>query len=303
MNTYYTKEEQERIIALYKTGLNTVQVAKLVGRSQTGVERFLKKIGIYKKYCRKVLTEHEKEIIDLYLRGYSTTKIARMYNVTDNTIARVLRDNNVTIRSSGNSIGKEDYFNIIDNECRAYFLGLIIADGCILDSNKNKQRALDLTLRNSDIYLLQKFLDEVGSQNRIIRERNRTTSHIRISSDRLCDDLAKYGVVPRKTFKTYLPIIADDLMSHLIRGFFDGNGCIYRYEGKNKVVFYGTNRICNDIQDHLTNKLDINRTKIFDKATVSMYSIGRQEDIKKFYHYIYDNASIFMIRKKEKFIF
>lgn len=305
MGRYYSPEEIDQIVSYHLMGLHTVQIAEKIGRSQTGVERCLKRLDIYRKHDRKKLKDKEKEIVDLYLKGYSTVKIALMYNTSDRTIARILRDNNVTIRDArGARFSKEDYFSVIDNEYKAYFLGLIIADGCVCKGKENQQQRLTITLRKDDAYLLQAFLNEVGSQNKLIDHVGRTTAHICLASDIMCNDLAKYGVVPRKTFQTYLPIIDDKLMPHLIRGYFDGNGCIYKYKGiKNKVVFYGTHRICSDIQDYLVDRLNIRRTKIFDKPTVSMYTISRQEDIKKFYDYIYTDANIYMIRKKEKFGF
>jgi hypothetical protein len=42
----------------------------------------------------------------------------------------------------------------------------------------------------------------------------------------MAEDLSKYGVVPRKSYYTYLPKIDDKYMNHLIRGILDGDGSI-----------------------------------------------------------------------------
>lgn len=43
----------------------------------------------------------------------------------------------------------------------------------------------------------------------------------------MAEALAKYGVVPRKSHITYLPLnIPKEMFSHLIRGIFDGDGSI-----------------------------------------------------------------------------
>lgn len=303
----YSNNEREEILRLYKSGLNTVEISNIIKRSQSGIERYLKREGLFKKTSTKKCLGVEKEIISLYLKGYSSTYIAKKYKICGNTVARILRDNSIQVRDQhGCRFSNEDYFEAIDNEYKAYFLGLIVTDGCIQEVyNKNNRLLLRLTIDISieDHYLLKMLLQELGSQNRITITPGRTTGKVTFGSNKLCTDLSKYGVVPRKTFKTYLPMLDDKLMPHLIRGIFDGDGCVCSQStGRSRVTFYGTHRICSEIQDHLITKLNINKNKIFDKQTVSMYAIGSRENVRLFYNYIYKNANIYMIRKKEKFI-
>jgi hypothetical protein len=52
-----------------------------------------------------------------------------------------LLDNNITIRNNNIYKNKEcniDYFEIIDTEDKAYWLGFIYADGCITKNKYNR---------------------------------------------------------------------------------------------------------------------------------------------------------------------
>ena len=60
----------------------------------------------------------------------------------------------------------------------------------------------------------------------------------------MATDLAKYGIIPRKTGHEFLPIdeIPDNLIRHFIRGFFDGDGTYvfcskYAYRKERKKYF------------------------------------------------------------------
>lgn len=205
-------------------------------------------------------------------------------------------------------IKTNNYFEVIDTEKKAYFLGLIIADGSIIEPHTRiRNLAVSITLHKNDSYLLSLFSKEVcNGESHVIVSKNRTTSEFRGASKQMCDDLSKYGVTPRKTFKTYLPTIDEELMPHLIRGIFDGDGTVYTYANQKNCLrfgFYGTNRLLNDIKKYLIAKINISDNKVHDKKqnNVSMIYFGKKADILNFYHLIYDEATVFMRRKREKF--
>lgn len=74
--------------------------------------------------------------------------------------------------------------------------------------------------------MLNKF-KKVLISNTSVTHDGRGCGQIAIRSNVMAKDLSQYGVIPRKSAFTYLPKnIPINLMNHLIRGIFDGDGSI-----------------------------------------------------------------------------
>ena len=121
------------------------------------------------------------------------------------------------------------YFNKIDTEEKAYWLGFLLADGCIHE--RDGQDRLSLVLGIKDKNHLEKFKKSLSFEGPIIDYTKKSGlfiglihSYIRITSQLLVNDLAKVGCMPRKTLTLEFPIIYDELRHHFIRGYFDGDG-------------------------------------------------------------------------------
>jgi hypothetical protein len=281
-----------------------VFIAKELNRESTCIQRYLKNEGYNPRgNVLNVTTEEQKTICNLYLQEIATEKIAEMFYPrikSGKTIASILKDNGIEIRKRGvvTMIAHEDFFEVIDTEEKAYLLGLIVADGCIVETD-NKSDTITITLHRKDRYLLEKMQEIIGIGRKILDSRNE--SILSTSSNKMSSDLSKYGIIPRKSDKTYLPQIRDDLMVHLIRGIFDGDGTVYS-QGKRLIFgFYGSEEIAKNIRDYLVDKIGITKTSVFNKGTVSFVYFGNQKDVRNFYYYLYKDATIYLTRKKEKF--
>lgn len=90
--------------------------------------------------------------------------------------------------------------------------------------------------------------------------------------------------------------IPKEFMSHFIRGCFDGDGSAFISSGYFRIAYYGSHKICQDILDIMGFK-----SKVYDKETVSFFSIQKKEYVEKFYNYIYKDATIYMHRKRNLF--
>lgn len=58
------------------------------------------------------------------------------YNVSVGTIKNIILNNGGIIRTSAksrNPFFKENFFKVISSEAAAYYLGLLITDGCVLE--------------------------------------------------------------------------------------------------------------------------------------------------------------------------
>ena len=211
----------------------------------------------------------------------------------------------------------DNYFNKIDTEIKAYFVGIIAADGCIMESQtQNKQpRLLQFKLSGEcDKYLVEKMRDEISPDSPIHVEDDKNPKHqikykVVISSSQICSDLLKCNITPRKSLTLKFPEnIEDNLIPHVIRGYFDGDGGISIFRRKENwspqynISFVGTKEFLSSINEilHLNADLPIQTILKYDSENNHRLVYCGNENIKKIYNYIYENAAIFMERKKTK---
>lgn len=127
----------------------------------------------------------------------------------------------------------ESFFESIDTEEKAYWLGFITADGNITTSGG----AVKIVLQRRDIEHLRKFAMALNYTGRIIeyeKQNHRKAEQILpycrivITSVRLARDLGVLGVLPNKchTLKPWSG--SDSLMRHYWRGLVDGDGTIVK---------------------------------------------------------------------------
>jgi len=101
--------------------------------------------------------------------------------------------------------------------------------------------------------------------------------------------------------------VPDHLIRHFSRGYFDGDGTINcSATGRHKNPQYtvgicGTYNFCQNLNDILVESINFKKSlPAKTESKVFVYSFGGNERIKSFYHYIYDDANLFLTRKKEK---
>jgi hypothetical protein len=143
----------------------------------------------------------------------------------------------------------ESFFQAIDTEIKAYWLGFIAADGSI---NKEKS-SLVLDLASKDYNHLVKFRDGLESNNKIYTYR--TSSIIKINSRILCGDLEKFGIVNNKSLTLVLLLkdVPMELHKHFWRGVIDGDGSLFVSENKIYISLVGTQSVCNDFSNFICN--------------------------------------------------
>ena len=265
---------------------------------------------------RKVITEELKqEIIKYYLSQPMTLKqVEDKYELSHPTISKILTDiPKYTKAKLNNPNMKEHFFQEINCEENAYFLGLLISDGNIFKDDTGRQASISITLNLKDEYILEKF-KEVLQTNTSIGHDRRGCGQIAVRSNIMAEDLAKYGVVPRKSYNTYLPQVPNQYMWHLIRGIFDGDGSILakpnpNNDGHNRflhsISFCGTHQLMDDISNYIFNNLNLKqKPTVYDykDRQLSELKIQNKDDIYLFGTYMYQNATIFLDRKYKIFL-
>ncbi len=193
----------------------------------------------------------------------------------------------------------------------AWILGNFIADGCVSDYKDTKNASLKMCW---GVAIRDKIIVEfiANKLNTVVRERShflKSTGGIYLSvytemrSNIMGDKLAEFGVTPRKTGKEFIPIeTPHQYMPSLIRGYFDGDGCIFRdkYPKTNTFrckITSGAPGILEQIKNMFkfgnVNKRGIGKTHDWQFAKL--------ENIIQFADYIYSTPGFYLPRKFEKF--
>lgn len=262
----------------------------------------------------KLTNETKKNVISCYLSKPMTIKTcAEETGLSSPTVIKILDEYNVErYRKSTiyNPYLDEHYFENIDCETKAYFLGLMITDGNVFkeNSSSHRQASISITQHVNEAWLLQKFLCEVRA-NTDLGYDGRGACQAAIRSDIMAHDLEKYGVVPRKSYITCLPTISDKYMAHLIRGVLDGDGNItstVTKAGKHKhaISFCGSHRLMDDLSMWLNMELHVTRPVIYDYKDRNLSEVKWQSihDVKVLGDWMYEGATIYLKRKFDAFV-
>lgn len=253
---------------------------------------------------------------------------------TINELLKLLPNRNIkSIYTRANKLGlkyhtyDETYFNVIDSEEKAYWLGFIYADGYVSSGDRwgielssvdhNHLEKLNQSLR-SNITIRVRTKKSREYNGHIIKE----TSHssLTFKNKRMYDSLINKGVVPNKTYNLKFPdrsILDDHLLPHFIRGFFDGDGS-YVFCRKDRVrkdrggkiynrLFKEISLVCydegfiKDMQKIIKQQCGAEfRLNYNPKGNLPTLRCSNAENMFLFLEYITKDATIYLDRKKEK---
>ena len=263
----------------------------------------------------KYLAKFDKVFIQQKLNeGLTIRMISPIVEVPERRLGEMVEyfDLSVTNKSSTHIVNHK-YFDEIDSEEKAYFLGFLVADGCVTkDVRKSGFLSKRITFCNSvqDKEIIEKFRDVVCPTVKINWKNNSTDTITRrdqasfkFTSEHMFDTLVgKYGIVERKThdltFK--LPDLGG-FMRHFIRGFMDGDGHVRR----NQISFIFTSKdFMNQVSDYFENKLFTTRYNVIKGKTVDYYRhyVNMSKvNIQEMYVILYADASVYLERKRVVF--
>ena len=313
MENKITKDLKEFVINSYiKDSLSATQIAKQIGVSTATICSFLRNEGVVVENKQNKLNfDLEQDIIPKYNQGVSLSCLAKQYQTSIPTLSKKLKERGIQIINRQNLVKfNENVFNSIDTEEKAYWLGFIFADGYI----SSRDYGFELSLSAIDTEHLVKFNEFMQHQKNNVKIgtlkcKGKEFKRCRwgIVNKHLWDVLNSYGCTPRKSNTLLFPnteIFKDEsLIIPFIRGYFDGDGCLTNKKTKPKASFLGTDQFLTKLKEYLlkysikTGKLVSDSREEFAKTlNISQF------DVFKFLHLIYDNATIYLNRKHNKFI-
>ncbi len=255
---------------------------------------------------RKLTDEQESELCELYLAGVGCQTLGLRFSVSHVTVLNILERHGIKRGSPARRkhTVNESFFADITNERPAYWLGFIAADGYIFG------RTLTIDLATKDRDHLAKFLEHISASYPIRPNHRGAGSNslkVVITSQTMTDDLARFGIVQRKTASLPWPISLDpDLLRHFVRGYFDGDGGFTFHKGRYNTVptpsfhIIAHSAFASHLHEFIASQCGLRLTKAipYGNEMMSVRYCGRR-NVKAFCDWLYRDATIYMDRKHD----
>lgn len=304
----WTTEMVEYLIQNYEEK-SFSEISNILNKSESAIRAKCHDLNLVKK---DRWTEADLFYLSENYSSLSTKDIAKKLNRTESAVQ--IKAKKLGLKKYSYTCN-HDFFESIQTEEQAYWLGFISADGWISISDTGSG-VLGIELQRGDIEHLKKFNKCIQGNYKIdtfektcslsSKESRNKMCRIRIYSKKMVNDLINLGITSHKTYDMPYPKIDANLLPHYIRGYFDGDGCVRLRTyttSQGEVVKYP---IC-DITSHDKIFLEHLREDIYnkkqicsyiypDKTNYRLYTHAREHSL-SFLKYLYHNASIYLDRK------
>lgn len=193
----------------------------------------------------------------------------------------------------------------------AYWIGFLMADGSI------RGNTISLCLSIKDLDHLKKYQSFLVTSKPIRIYKNikqgTTSCSLGVYSKKMVQDLANYGIMPRKTGKEQIRNIPSEYIRDFILGFFDGDGCMHisKQGQANFSIASHSIKILKQIRSVLSDKCGLNNDFFNEnhhiekrKDGVNILHYGGNQQVKRIYRYLYEEGEgsmDYLIRKRDKF--
>lgn len=261
----------------------------------------------------------ESSICELYTQNHTMSSISAKFLISTATVYNVLKRNNVKTRP--HSCNRkynldESYFEKVDSEEKAYFLGFLFADGHICKDGYS----FSIHIHEQDVEILEKFkkMLQYGGPIRKIPGYNYGKYNcgdsvvLHITSKKIINDLNCLGIVNNKTTKPRIPQIPKYLFRHFLRGVNDGDGNIFTKQKANKRITSSITILLHElIFDYITSSIseDLNCFTFSQKTHpltnyIKIFNINGNKKVYQFLNYIYNNnqSKMHLTRKHAKYL-
>lgn len=253
-------------------------------------------------------------IVRRYRSGENYQAMARELHVGGLRLRRELIAAGVDIRRQGRQreylLLHEDFFEEIDTEQKAYWLGFVFADGCVVCPKNGNHRRLEVGLKMSDYGHLVKLANCLGSTHPIkLRPRKTKSGRIHmlalfdLVSEKICEDLFSWGCVPRKSLDHQVPDLPGELERHFYRGLVDGDGSLFRARtGAWGFNLVGSRDAVQAFQEFLHKTIDIPTRALIREKKLFRLNYSGILQIAEIAKLLYAKTEEYLSRKYKRFL-
>lgn len=309
----FTQEQLDEIVKMHNDGFLNKEIAIRFNTSQSTVARRLAKMGVKSKHPW-VDDERERNAIELYDKYKRLSIVSKNLNMSTSTVRTILEKHGIYILNSSEVAKKcsvnGHYFDTIDSHRKAYYLGLIYADGTVGMRNNRFQ----ISLQEQDGYIIKQLGTDLESTYKVAyleySKKNSNWSNqycLSITNKELLDGLISQGVLPNKSYCLEFPKnLSEEYYSSFLLGYMDGDGSISKNPKDCRCTMVSTNSFCLSVADILSQTLGIHSSimychKKYDSVTRVLQVAGRLQ-VRKYFDWLYSNADIFLERKHQIYL-
>ena len=260
---------------------------------------------------RKIFNDEQIQFIKDHYQTMSYRELAEaLGNYTERQVCGKINGMGLT------KIRKFDdgFFHEIDTPDKAYWLGLLYADGWVINNKDSATYEVSIELQDGDGYLLEQLAKAIGGVHQVTYKHGVTDFNgysyetdeavLRIYSKKMVNDLIQHGVVPKKTKAEEYPK-CERFLRDFVRGFLDGDGCIYidhtRCKPLTMVHFTNSNiELLKYLNQKINDELGITGTIYTEKDYKHRLMYFRQEDVRALLDWIYYDLSRPMLKRKHE---
>lgn len=304
--------KQKDFIEKNYSTMKTSEMVKISGISYDNIKSYSNNLKLKK-------TPQSSASYDNYIEELQEKRKRSSYNVHNylgKEVEPMLEKSLLYNSKYGKYSVNQDYFKVIDNEWKAYWLGFLYADGCNRIAKRGTKNVFVLltSLALIDKGHLEKLNNSLQSDSPIndynVKLNGNIYKSVKLSicNREICLDLEKLGCTPRKSLTLEFPSeeqLPKHLIRHFIRGYFDGDGCIHINTQNRTVIasILGTYNMLEKINEILQKELYMNSRTIKQKKDNKAYdiTISGIPTVELFYKYLYKDCNIYLERKLKKF--
>ena len=254
-----------------------------------------------------VTEEQERLIVEQYSNGVSRNRLAVMFNASRPFITDCLRRHGVQTRSlkeacPGLPLNHAVFDAAASSEAAAYWVGFLMADGCISANSGKGSPHVILVISERDRSHLEQFRSFLGSQHSIQvipggKHYGGKSVRLDLASERLADALSLCGVVTPKANRRVPPFL--ELNRHFWRGLVDGDGWVGQAKKRDgsepRIALVGYQPIVEEFSAFLRTVTDCAATVGADRSVWQCGAYGRHAV--RVIHYLYSDCHVALSRK------
>jgi hypothetical protein len=251
--------------------------------------------------------EQQAHITAAYLAGKPLAELEEETGVGRSTLHRNLVEWGVWRPKKNKYQVDHAYFDVIDTEEKAYWLGFFAADGTL--ECRPGRFNLRFGLKESDRSTVEAFALALGFNGPTFVDTRRRKGkefrsvRVKISSKPLVTALVALGFGERKTYSMRWPTgVPESLVHHFVRGYFDGDGYFRRSSG---FEFVGNPLFMADLRNRLAATIAV-QGRVCRASKKKRIRAKRcrfsPQDSAKIASWLYEGATVWLGRKRDKII-
>jgi intein/homing endonuclease len=261
----------------------------------------------------------EEELRSKYNELGSLRLLARYLHISDYRAATYLKKYH--IKHKGRKYTVIETFFANDTPESFYLAGFIAADGNIYDNKKH--HCLSISLKEEDQLHLEKIKNIIGSNHKLykrtiknskrnIKYKDTITYSLSLWAPQLIEDLKRFNIGHRKSLTYDMPewLQKHNLISHFLRGYFDGDGSItldklmkLHKTRQARIHIRGTKEFLTNFHSILYDQcgLKTRYKKISNDSGIGSLQYTGNNNVCKIMEYLYADAAIYLDRKFAKY--